>query len=317
MSSYSNFHVDLNNTNSSWTKVYELVSNGSTILDIGCSSGYFDKVLIDEKDCIVDGIEIDPEDAARAKDVCRKLLIGSIEDENLDLSQLPTDKYDFIMFIDVLEHLLYPSSALKRVARLLKPNGKILFSIPNMANNSVRMQLLQGDFDYEPSGLLDETHLHYYTDKTIDKMIKDSGMYLQDITSTQNDISSQVIKEVVSRVGLNYTKEFDNYLNSGNAIAYQYIGTIGKTKSLKTVADYAQKTLKPVHYNENTLRSVQKDARSLFKRLQAAEATVSERDQTISRLGEEMAIIKLRLDATPGRKLKRILNRALQKLHKR
>ena len=317
MSSYSNFHVDLNNKNSSWTKVYELVSESSTILDVGCSSGYFDKVLIDEKSCIVDGIEIDPEDAQRAEKVCRKLLIGNIEDTSLDLSQLPTDKYDFIMFIDVLEHLLDPSGALKRVSRLLKPNGKIIFSIPNMANNSVRMQLLQGDFDYEPSGLLDETHLHYYTDKTIDKMIKNSGMYLQEITSTQNDISPQVIKEVLSRVGLDYSVEFYEYLNDGNAIAYQYIGTIGKKISSRSVADYTHKTLKPTRFNENTLKSVQKDARNLFKRLQATDSILAERDQTIARLGEEIGMVKHKLDNTPTYKLKRALRNVIRKLYNR
>ena len=271
MSSYSDFQVDLNNKNSSWTILYNKIDKNSKILDIGCSSGYFDKALIESRDCIVDGVELDPEDARKASGICRKVLTENIEDAAFPWAQLDDD-YDYILFVDVLEHLIDPSAALRNVSKRLAKNGKILFSIPNMANGSVRLQLLQGNFDYELEGLLDETHLHYYTGQTIEKMVRDSGLVLTEVDFTTFDVPKAYVEKVASSVGLKLTDEFLQYIRQGEALAYQYIGSV-QTKGASVSRSNVVQALKPKLDYERQLTDMQSDLRRYeadIKELQTA-----------------------------------------------
>lgn len=282
MSSYTEFKVDLSNANSSWTIIYDLIRDNSSVLDIGCSSGYFDKILIENKKCVVDGIEIDAEDAERAKKICRSVIVGNIEDSGFPLNSIE-EKYDYILFIDVLEHLVNPSTALMRVKSLLKDNGKIIFSIPNMANGSIRLQLLQGNFDYEKEGLLDATHLHYYTGKSIqDYIIKDSGLKLVAVEYTTSDTPRQIIDQCLKMVGLNNTDNFTEFINSEDSLVYQYIGTL--QASGKSINISKPRGIKPKLYYEDQLKSVQNDARKVFA--------------NYGKLNKRIASLELRLEAT-------------------
>ncbi|PYT05283.1 MAG: glycosyltransferase/methyltransferase, partial [Acidobacteria bacterium] len=90
-------------------------------------------------------------------------------------------QYDAIIFGDVLEHLHNPGVVLEKLSRLLKPGGKILLSLPNIANIWIRISLLMGRFNYSRLGILDETHLRFFTLKTAKQLATDSGL---DVIST-------------------------------------------------------------------------------------------------------------------------------------
>lgn len=150
----------------------EQVPAGATVLDCGSAGGYMAKALL-AKDCTVDGLDVDIEAADRARPLYRRFWVGSLEDGRF-LSELG-DGYDRILFGDVLEHLRDPGAVLRNVRPLLAPGGRILISIPNVAHWRLRWSLLRGRFEYEDAGLLDHTHLRFYTFETARKLIEESG----------------------------------------------------------------------------------------------------------------------------------------------
>ncbi|MBV9742465.1 MAG: class I SAM-dependent methyltransferase, partial [Acidobacteriia bacterium] len=91
------------------------------------------------------------------------------------LERLEGGPFDFVLMLDVLEHLRRPERILSQAARALKDNGRIVVSVPNVANITVRLMLLFGRFNYKERGILDRTHLRFYTHKTASRLVEDSG----------------------------------------------------------------------------------------------------------------------------------------------
>jgi glycosyltransferase involved in cell wall biosynthesis/precorrin-6B methylase 2 len=149
------------------------------VLEIGTATGYLTAEMA-KLGCAVTGIEQDHDMANIARRYCQKMIEGDIE--TLDLSNL--GQYDAIVFGDVLEHLRNPSEILQKVLGLLKPAGKVLISLPNIANIWVRMSLLFGRFNYTRVGILDESHLRFYTLETMKKLADDSGLDVLTINAT-------------------------------------------------------------------------------------------------------------------------------------
>jgi 2-polyprenyl-3-methyl-5-hydroxy-6-metoxy-1,4-benzoquinol methylase len=143
---------------------------GDRIFEGGVSSGYLSRRFV-ESGRIVDGVEIDPEAARQAREICDKVWVGDLEKMNCD----EFGQYDLILFGDVLEHLVDPVAVLRRLREHLNPPGVLVASIPNVANWSMRLRLLAGRFDYTDRGLLDRTHLRFFTKRTAVRLIEDGG----------------------------------------------------------------------------------------------------------------------------------------------
>jgi len=150
--------------------IYELITPGSRVLDVGSSAGALAGKLTREKGCIVDVIDYDKEAmrTAQKRRKCRNLYFLDLN--NLKKLAIPRRKYDYIVFADVLEHLLHPEEVVKFYLRYLSPDGKILVSLPNIAFALYRLKLLLGVFDYQEVGVMDRTHLKLYTLKTMEEM---------------------------------------------------------------------------------------------------------------------------------------------------
>lgn len=155
---------------------------GSTVLDAGCAGGYLARVLTETRGCAVDGLEVEPESAARAEAACRRVFLGSLEDEDF-LASLD-GSYDRILFGDVLEHLRQPEVTLRAITRMLAPGGRILVSLPNVAYWQLRWQLLRGRFEYQDSGLMDRTHLRFYTFESAVRLVEDAGLQIRALSFT-------------------------------------------------------------------------------------------------------------------------------------
>ncbi len=148
---------------------------GCTVLELGPASGYMTQILA-AKGCVVDAIEINPQDAAKAARYCRRMIVGSVE-EAANFAELP-GPYDVVLMADVLEHLRAPQNTLNIIKEKLAPDGLALVSLPNIAFWKMRWALLCGRFDYTDTGLLDRTHLRFFTLKTAAAMFHDAGFRL-------------------------------------------------------------------------------------------------------------------------------------------
>ena len=142
--------------------IARLIAAGATVLDLGAATGKLGAHLSRHKRCTVDGVEFDPQTAALARPHYRKLLELDL-DQALLLDHFPAAAYDAIVCADVLEHLRDPGKVLDQLPALLAPGGRALLSIPNVGYAGVVAGLLAGDFQYRPTGLLDETHLRFFT----------------------------------------------------------------------------------------------------------------------------------------------------------
>lgn len=199
--------------------LYDDVKPGSTVLDFGCSTGYFGKYLKDNKKCFVYGLEIS-EDIKEA----RKNLDGvySFDLDGVWPAEIFERKYDVLFFGDVIEHLKYPKEVLSKAKKLLNPKGKVFISTPNVAHLSVRLELLGGNFEYESMGILDNTHLKYFTLQSLRKLAQESGFIIKKIDSSTNDYPKEVTNKLLEKLGLSANKKFWKLTKTLEARAFQY-----------------------------------------------------------------------------------------------
>src|SRR4051794_31713662 len=154
--------------------VLGLVQPGSRVLEFGCATGYMSQALRDRLGATVVGVELDAESARLAEEHADRVLIGDAEELDLE-AELGGERFDAILFADVLEHLRDPAALLRRVRPLVAEGGAVTASIPNIAHASVRLSLLGGSFRYREQGLLDETHLRFFTREGVEDLFESSG----------------------------------------------------------------------------------------------------------------------------------------------
>ncbi len=144
--------------------IAKLIGTGKSVLDCGCGDGEIARALKQSGNQVV-GVEVDLNKAQVAKQSCDQVIIGDLETETEEiLAQLNGFCFDYILFSDVLEHLINPLSTLRRYVVLLKkPEGQVIISLPNVAYWRVRLNLLFGRWKYRNEGVCDRTHLHFYT----------------------------------------------------------------------------------------------------------------------------------------------------------
>ena len=152
-------------------KLLGLVGEGSRVLDVGCSSGYLARPLV-ARGCVVVGIELDAAAADEARSVCEDVLVGDVE-----TMAFPFDpgSFDVVLCGDLIEHLRDPESFLARVRPLLRADGRLVLTTPNVANWSMRLGLLAGRWRYTERGILDRTHAHLFTRTTLVETLERAG----------------------------------------------------------------------------------------------------------------------------------------------
>jgi 2-polyprenyl-3-methyl-5-hydroxy-6-metoxy-1,4-benzoquinol methylase len=152
-------------------RLLHLVGDEKRVLDVGCSSGYLARPLV-ERGCTVVGIERDPAAAAAARAVCEEVLVGDVEELPLPFEH---GSFDVVLCGDLVEHLRDPQSFLARVRPCLKEDGRLVLTTPNVANVALRLSLLGGRWRYTERGLLDRTHVHLFTRKTLTEALSKAG----------------------------------------------------------------------------------------------------------------------------------------------
>ncbi len=177
------FKLDLNNENS-LKIISEKIKKHSKVLEFGPASGRLTKYLANSKECTVDIVEINSSAGNIAAHYSRHALVGEEEgdiEKFVWYNRFINEKYDYIVFADVLEHLRNPEKVLRESAKLLNDNGVVLFSVPNIAHGSIILNLLNNKFNYTTVGLLDDTHIRFFTIFSLLEMIERLDMSVKDI----------------------------------------------------------------------------------------------------------------------------------------
>ncbi|MFH1762413.1 MAG: class I SAM-dependent methyltransferase [bacterium] len=147
--------------------------NVKTVFEVGAGIGKMGRVLKGMKFQKVAGIEINREAALKAKTFYDEFIAGDVEKVELPFQD---NYFDCIIYGDVLEHLVDPWTVLKRHRRLLAEDGVIIASIPNIRYYKILKKLVfKGRWNYEDAGILDRTHLRFFTIKTIREMFEQNG----------------------------------------------------------------------------------------------------------------------------------------------
>ena len=204
--------------------VVDFVHMGTQVLELGSATGYMTRYMSEKLNCTVTAVELDSKMAEVARPYCKRMIVANLE-EDIWYEKLQGYKFDHIVCADVLEHLRNPSKVLSQLKNLLKEDGTIIISIPNIAYSGVLLELFKGEFNYRPAGILDETHIYFFTRQSFLTMISDNGFFLHNLKASScfpdqsefglkyEDYSYRIQKAVFSR---------------RDAHVYQYIAVIGK-----------------------------------------------------------------------------------------
>lgn len=151
-------------------------ARGKRILDVGCAAGELGRAFKQAGALEVIGIEVSPEAAALARAKLDRVLVGDVQSLNLPLDE---GSFDYIIFADVLEHTVDPWAVLAAYRRYLKPGGQVIASIPNIRFYAIIARLIFNRWGYRESGILDATHLRFFTLPTIKEMFERSGYHIE------------------------------------------------------------------------------------------------------------------------------------------
>jgi methionine biosynthesis protein MetW len=163
-------------------KLANLLSPNSRVLDVGCGTGSVTEIIQTATKVSIIGIEPDAERVQRA------LARGLNVHQGFLTAEFVREygPFDHVVFADVLEHLADPADAVVIAKQGLKPGGSIVVSVPNVAHWFVRLDLLIGRFDYQDCGIMDATHLRWFTRRTIREFFERLGFEISAMSHTVN-----------------------------------------------------------------------------------------------------------------------------------
>jgi ubiquinone/menaquinone biosynthesis C-methylase UbiE len=143
------------------------------ILEIGCGTGATGALALSEGCCgRFVGVELFESAAAEAREVLTEVITGNVE--TLDFDWQPAS-FDAVIFSEVLEHLVEPGEALKKISRFVRPGGLLLASSPNISHWRVVRELIMGRFALADQGVFDRTHLRWFTPQSFAEMAEKAG----------------------------------------------------------------------------------------------------------------------------------------------
>ncbi|GBG57932.1 glycosyl transferase [Sporomusaceae bacterium FL31] len=190
------------------------------VLDIGCAcGGTLLKIKHAFKDVELYGIELNEKSAVSAS-LFAQVSIGDVEQFELDYPEL---FFDYIIMADVLEHMSDPWKVLKKIRKHLRADGKLIASIPNVMHFSVIRDMINGCWSYQDEGILDRTHLRFFTSHEISKILEETGF--QDIilnftTIPANESDAKFINKLAEITNPNFISQY---------LSYQYLVKASKS----------------------------------------------------------------------------------------
>lgn len=205
--------------NSAHAIALQLIGSGKRVLELGAYGGHVTKALRNAGNHVV-AVEIDGRMTDRLREVADEVLITDLE--WLDIGErLSGREFDVVLAGDVLEHCRQPDLVLLQARRLLAPGGSVIISLPNVAHGDVRLALLAGRFDYSDAGLLDRTHVRFFTRSSIEDFLSRNGMHGAEWFSTYAPVGS--VTEFAP-IDPRIPQETINFVASDrDSVIYQYV----------------------------------------------------------------------------------------------
>lgn len=210
-------HIMQENTNDPRVIASNFIEEGSVVLDVGCACGDFGEFITRTKKCNVYGMEYNAESVKKASD---KNVFKNIHQIDLNIFETTTyndyyNKFGYITLLDVLEHVIDPISSLSRLMPYLKKDGYIVISLPNVSFGDIKVSLLNDDFKYTDTGILDKTHLRFFTYKSIADFMSSVNL---EILDCQVVVAGMESDNIISSRSLR-----SNILGDHHSFVYQYI----------------------------------------------------------------------------------------------
>lgn len=167
-----------------------LVPPNSRVLELGCATGYLSGYMESALGCRVTGLEFDAASADIARARASEVYTADRDAPKALDPARASAPYDVLFAAAVLEHLKDAPGLLRRVRPLLNAGARVIVSLPNIAHWSVRLNLLRGRFDYADYGIMDRTHLHFYTLRTGRALLEDNGYTVESFHITGSGLQN-------------------------------------------------------------------------------------------------------------------------------
>lgn len=323
--------VDLSETiedqNHSHNQIVRRIPKYAQVLELGCASGEMSEVMKRYCQARVFGVEKEPQAAWQARRHCDYVFTEDLDDPH-SLDALQFEKFDVITLVDVLEHLQHPEALLERLRPLMMEESTILLSVPNVAHASVRLELLTGDFRYENAGILDSTHLKFFTLNSLKTLIHNCGFVINEIDYTWHDIPDSVIARYLRQVGVEATPRVLDYFHQPEAVAYQFIISISLPNKEKTkpnpeqtnnssddglkVLPEAAYALKPMAASWQTWGHVFSNLQQKEQIIHGLEVNMQGCQDELNRVSGELSLKKAELDRVYATRSWRMLRKMAQ-----
>ncbi len=154
--------------------VLDWIPNRSKVLDLGCAGGYVGSELIQRKECYVTGVDAVPLGSQKLNEVY-------VRDLNQGLDGIPVERHDFVLLLDVIEHIASPEKFLDQLRDKLSlnPNAELIISTGNVGFIITRLMLLLGQFNYGKRGILDLTHTRLFTFLSLARTLEQAGFVIR------------------------------------------------------------------------------------------------------------------------------------------
>jgi len=219
-------------------QIARLLPDGATVLDIGAGNGMLGRVLQQAgKQVTIDGIEPSEFAATLATPFYRTVYCGYAQDY---ISIIQATHYDYVVLADVIEHIADPAVFLAELLPHLQATTKLIISIPNIAFGGVRLALFNGVFDYVDSGLLERTHLRFFTLASAQKLFAQLHLYSERILSLERSF----YRVEFSRTSLRASPlTVLNLASKSDARAYQYLFILTQKPSNTVMERYGVSAL--------------------------------------------------------------------------
>jgi 2-polyprenyl-3-methyl-5-hydroxy-6-metoxy-1,4-benzoquinol methylase len=271
--------VDPSTPNNVHAMTLRFVGFNKRVLEIGCASGHVTRALVSQGNTVV-GVDIDAAAAEKAAEHAERVVVGDVEVMALD-AELGGDRFDVAVLGDVLEHLRNPGVVLRAVRQLLAPAGYVVVTLPNVAHLDLRLMLLSGRWEYRDIGLMDNTHLRFFTRATARDLVTSAGF-------TVVDIDRVVVPAFATELGVDRdaapTDLVAELLQDPDAETYQFV--------IKAVCDDADSATSTALAR---LAEIEDGLLRANHRLALADAELRRREQETTTLRAELAEIHERL----------------------